>query len=529
MDVGGSANGTVGLGEWAFYHVSLLRDGQEANFTVHETNTGAVHDCDLYLQVQTFPTRRSYFARDTGLRRDSLVTINSTAPRGVWYAGVYGFLGCSFTLSVSGPSVDCPGGCSSHGTCGPDGVCACSAGYGGADCALTNRSLTLNQPLSDAVVRGAWAYFYYDITEAKEKLVVSMDAEHDADLYVRREQLPTQWANDAFNVSSPAAGQRDLASVTLQSPTPGRLYVGVFGFEASTFTIKVSETSIANSVCVNNCSHHEVACAAGVCTCKPGFSGDACEVMVAPLAFGGAPVAGFVDAGQWNYYTAVTDSDSVLVATVHQTSTGGDCDVYARFGTRPNRTDYDVANLGSQVDSVLNVTDPGVGSWTLGVFGWKACAYEISLAQVAVANDCAHGHANPTRDGCICDAGYYGELCNAQAVPLTPNGAALQGSVAPAQWTYYVLTATSVSFVVTVQERNSATGGGVQLFLQDDVIPTDRDFAASDTTRALVHYAHVESTIARPRTVLVGIMGSQAGDGRNTSFTVAAFAFPSSS
>jgi hypothetical protein len=94
---------TVRVRKWHYFHYEVLSPGAEATFYMHETDKGSVHDCDLYLQVDSFPTKRNYFLKETrGVGRDATLVINSTAPRGTWFAGIYmDFLSCNYELTFT--------------------------------------------------------------------------------------------------------------------------------------------------------------------------------------------------------------------------------------------------------------------------------------------------------------------------------------------------------------------------------------------------------------------------------------------
>lgn len=114
---GVTQSGTLAIRKWRYFHYDLLSAGQEATFVMHETNSGIGHDCDLYAQVNEYPTLGSYFAKDTSFGSNAVVRVNATAPRGTWYIGLFGFLGCSFQINVTVPQFACPNGCSGNGTC----------------------------------------------------------------------------------------------------------------------------------------------------------------------------------------------------------------------------------------------------------------------------------------------------------------------------------------------------------------------------------------------------------------------------
>jgi hypothetical protein len=92
LQEGVGASGSVGFRKWTYYHFDLVLPGQEATVRMHETNSLPVHDCDLFAQVDDYPTRRRYFRKDTGVGRDALINLNGTAPRGtlLWQRRMHG-------------------------------------------------------------------------------------------------------------------------------------------------------------------------------------------------------------------------------------------------------------------------------------------------------------------------------------------------------------------------------------------------------------------------------------------------------
>ncbi len=517
----------MGLRKWTYYHYDLLVAGQEATFRLHETNSNPIHDCDLYAQIDDYPTRNSYFRKDTGLRRDAEIKLNGTDPRGTWYLGVFGFLGCSFELSVTAPSSACPNGCSGSGTC-QGGVCTCNAGFGGPDCSIGNSTITFGTAVQGHVLRRNWTYFYFDQTQTKELIVVKLNSPHDTDLYLRKNSFPTLFAFDAVNASTPLPGKPDEATVMLQSPEATRWYIGVYGWEESDYTL-LTTASVYDKSCPNNCSlSTHGTCNGGRCSCKQGYHGDACEFKDYDLRVGETG-HGFVDNGQWNYFSVSPNSDSMLnITAMMDTSVtpNGDCDLYIKAGSMPNRTSFDAADLGFGTVMHLSVTSPGDQRYYLGVFGWRGCAFNITAVYADAASDCgAHGKAQD--DTCVCDAGYYGEECELQATPLVSGAAALQGTVGTGTWQYYVMTASATAFTVTVKESSpGARGGLVALYAQLDTPPTERDNLEKDKSQSSMHFVHVEFPSVKMRTVLFGVFANGFGGEHDTTpFKISGFAF----
>lgn len=496
----------------------------EVTFNMEETNSGVVHDCDLYLQVSTFPTTRHYFLKETGVGKDATLKVNSTAPRGVWYVGVFGFLGCTYVLDMSSPSLPCPNGCNKQGTCS-SGVCSCAPNWGGLDCSLANRTLTLATPVSTTVAQQNWSFFYYDVAAPMEKLVFTMDSDKDCDLYLRRETPPDLFNFDAVNASLPAPGQRDVSTLTLENPAQKRWYAGVYGFQACSFSMRVDQQQVGGTNCLNNCSAHGM-CRSGVCHCSATFSDEKCANMTAPLPFTGV-TPGYVDAGEWNWFYLELQTTNDIHILVHQTNAGADCDSYLRRGERPDRTHFDSADL-SAGDANMTIASPAKATYYLGVFGWKACAFEITVSEVEISSDCgAHGSANPSADGCICNEGYFGPTCNVQPTAIA-SGQTLNDTVTPGAWKYYFLNGSATSYLFTVQETGAnPVGGRVSVYTQARELPDQQNYSSRDQALRVMHYTKDVFVGAQSQRVLiVGIFGSTTlPDATQIPFLVSAFTF----
>ena len=525
------ASGSVGFRKWTYFHFDVVAPGQEATVRMHETNSIPVHDCDLFAQVDDYPTARSYYRKDTGVGRDAVIPINSTAPRGTWYIGVFGFLGCSFQVTLSAPTNNCPNGCSGNGTCGAGGICSCSPGFGGPDCLALNRTIAFGTPATGHVLRRNWTYYYFDLTETKERVVIALSSPGDTDLYVRKNAFPTLFTFDSVNASTPMPGVPDLATVVLQSPEATRWYIGVYGWAESDYTLTLAASVFANTVCPNNCSLAvHGTCTGGRCQCNPGFHGDTCEYQDEDLVVGGDTSVGYVDSGQWNYFTVTSDSAGILNVTALM-NTGvtpmGDCDLYIRAEDFPNRTAFDAADLGFGAQMHVSVSSPGNQRYFVGVFGWRACAFSVAATEEDPAANCGP-HGTQVNGSCVCsDRQYFGEECEITATELHSNAAPLQGSVATGSWQYFFIQASATAFTFTVKESSpGARGGLVGLFAQVDSAPTDHDYLQRDTSLLSMHFVHLEFPAAQARTVVVGVFANGfGGEHVSTPYQISAFAF----
>ena len=488
-----------------------------------ETDGGILHDCDLYLQVNHFPGKRDYYSKDThGVGVDADLTVNATAERGVWYIGVYGFLGCDYALTMTTES-ECD--CSGHGSCNLNGVCQCAPGWGSDDCSISNRTLISNTPVAGTLERRQWDYFYFDVSSTREAFTLTMDSAHDCDLYLRQNQFPSLFRFDAVNASVPAPNQPDHSTLQLEEPKAGRWYVGIYGFEESDYTLTLTTADFAGNVCPNNCSLHGT-CNNGRCDCPALFGGQSCEYHLNDLILSQS-MNGFVDAGQWNYFSISTQTSSNLIVSAQENASltpNGDCDLYVKSGSYPNRTSFDFADLGFGSSMRIQIDSPGFAHFYIGVYGWTQCAFSLTTSEETVAQDCHNGQVD-ANGACICNPGYFGEDCEDQAVALTQAAPALTGSVAMGSWVYYSFTAEASSFVFVLKET-SGSSGNLWLYVNENTAPTEQDNLDVNDEQSAIHAIHFNAEESKSHTFVVGVFGAPfEGEDFSTTFKISAFAF----
>ena len=84
--------------QWIFYDISTSNTDSAITFSVIQNNI--VSDCDLYIQYDSFPSKSDFYQKDTS--RDSTFNIKIDNPGNhLWYAGVYGFFDCSYSMTVN--------------------------------------------------------------------------------------------------------------------------------------------------------------------------------------------------------------------------------------------------------------------------------------------------------------------------------------------------------------------------------------------------------------------------------------------
>jgi hypothetical protein len=123
----------VAQNQWAYYSF-FAPANTRLDWLLTETGAASTEDCDLYLKFNTYPTLLVWDYSNDTKNSISEILVPSTAQAGTWYAGVFGFTQCTYSLRLNSGSFSCSG-CSGHGTCNQAGTaCVCSPGFNGTFC-----------------------------------------------------------------------------------------------------------------------------------------------------------------------------------------------------------------------------------------------------------------------------------------------------------------------------------------------------------------------------------------------------------
>jgi hypothetical protein len=103
LNPGSSASGSLATGYWDTYKVTF-NEGDQMLFTLQEsTHTNPSADCDLYIKFMEEPSLYNWDYANITTREFSSILISDPA-YGDWYAGVYAYSACSYTINVTSTS-----------------------------------------------------------------------------------------------------------------------------------------------------------------------------------------------------------------------------------------------------------------------------------------------------------------------------------------------------------------------------------------------------------------------------------------
>jgi len=465
-----------------------------------DLNQSSSGDCDLYVQVNDIPTRNTYYKRDITTRASVTLSLDNVAA-GTWYVGIYGFLQCNFTITITLQGT-CPNACSGNGNC-LNGNCICNPGFYGDDCSKRVTAITINNPaISDSVADSQWKYysFNFQATPQKDELLITLGqtTTGDADLYVKFQNIPSAIQYDYSNITV-----KQVSTISMTEPSSGVWIIGVHGFRGCSYTLAVT----SSGDCPNQCSGATHGTCNGLsCVCKSNYGGSYCQTRSSPLANGEVD-SGYMTSGNWNYYNYIVNSAADLVVSVTQTSAGGDCDLYAKAGSVPTRTSFDASDVGILNNFTLTIPDAGQQTWYIGLFGWSTCTYVITVTESTTCPNACSGNGVCGADGtCTCNAGWSGQACDQRMNQLQSN--VMVTASIPAggtTWNYFSFVSSAQTSSVHIAVRETNSNGWLWVFVAKET-PTLRNYLYSDTeTNTNIHILNIELNEQDPITYQIGI------------------------
>lgn len=504
---------TVSRKMWQYYHTSFSQSSGGIKWAVQQTSASA--DCDLYIQLNDYPSQYSYADRDTSSDQSFSIIVDP-AQAGTWYAGVFGYTDCTYTITVSVVSA-CPNGCSNHGVCdASNATCTCSFGWTGQDCAQQIVPITGLSLSNQQVPYWSWIYYYYNNT-ANNNIIVSVNQQsssEDCDLYIKYNAIPSFYVYDYRDQST-----NQNFAVTIPSPSHGTYYIGIFGWTQCSFSI----SALAQPGCSSRCSLHG-SCSGSSCSCSSGYTGGYCEQATGNMT-NGITYSGFADSSFWNYYSLRQTGTGNVLVTLQQVS--GTCSLYVRANANPTLSNYVLVSTGSAASKTLTIPQPDGAIWKIGVYGAASCQYQLTSTFQATCpgTPVCSGHGSCVSGICSCQSGYSGLACDHQQASLLSNST-LSGSVGLGQWVYYTIS--GVQSAATIHLMESATTGAVWLFAGSSSI-TLQNFQYSDINGHSKNHNIVipRLTSSAPTTYYIGVYGDPGiASGQSAAYQISAFLTP---
>ena len=496
------AGDSVAKSDWLYYKFHNQQSHSTMVWWLNRTEENG--DCDLYIQRGEIPSRINFMARNISVD-DHQVLMLQDKSQGYYYAGVYGYQGCSFRLSVS-VEAECPGNCNGNGVC-DHGECVCNEGYSGEDCQTFTEVLVPGTPVDKTLERAKWDYYMFTPQQVYDGLDWIMakltdSSDEDCDIYLLKGERPTMWVWDLSNISI-----RQVTYINQTDVTVGdTYYLGVYGYLGCEYSLRLQDhTPDTPADCPNKCSDHADSCVDNVCQCSQGYSGEQCEVYLPALNFE-ETMTGFAGTSAWNYYHFEADVSEDVVVTL--TYSSGDCDLFAKANEKPSRFDYEYTNMLVNSPLSITITDPQGSDWYIGVYGWEACDYSVVISTSHECPCSEHGHCEEGEEGCICNEGWGGEDCSIPVAAIESTVPVTGKTIVTGEWNYYhfvVEDSSAASFTVT--EKNTE-GGAVWLYVSHSAPPTLSVFDFRERGTGEVHQITYVTQDQQSRDVYVGVFGS---------------------
>jgi hypothetical protein len=370
--------GSVGSDEWKIFKLSLTQQYPAVLIHLNQTETSTEQDCDLYAKFGNVPTDLDwdYFDQNWQETYSAINLINPST--GDWFIGVYGYASCSFKIQADPQTnAPCPNQCTKRGSC-RSGTCRCQIGWTGAYCEESIEPILLNQILSGYVEYDTWNFYRLDTSSTSTlKVTVSQStASEDCDIFIRRDDKPTQTAYDFFDVSYDL-----VSSAFIPNPGVGTYWIGIYGSSYSSpcsYNVQASLTTQCGTCVHGECLEF------GYCYCSEGWAGEGCDKAVTKLTANNV-VTSTVAPRSFNFYSYTTSASTIIVS-LYETQTVGYAYLFESMEISPSLTYYDQQDIDTDrsfhsitIDAQWWADPSGEYQYTyyFGVFGSPLSARDV--------------------------------------------------------------------------------------------------------------------------------------------------------
>ncbi len=194
--------------------------------------------------------------------------------------------------------------------------------------------------VAGSVSKGAMQYYKISVPASAAQFKVKLtNVTGDPELLVKKNSKPiSEFDHDAASKHS----GKQPESITLANTDKALWYIGVHGYEASTYTIK-AELSADRTVALTS----------------------------------GKAVASSVALGDWKYYRITTPANAARLK-VTLTKLRADVDLYLRKGSRPQQFEYNKrSNRIGKLSETITIKNPGKNVWYIGAYGSAKGKYTV--------------------------------------------------------------------------------------------------------------------------------------------------------
>eukprot|EP01100_Stratorugosa_tubuloviscum_P005357 TRINITY_DN239_c4_g1_i2.p1 TRINITY_DN239_c4_g1~~TRINITY_DN239_c4_g1_i2.p1 ORF type:complete len:1355 (+),score=536.88 TRINITY_DN239_c4_g1_i2:177-4241(+) len=198
----------------------------------------------------------------------------------------------------------------------------------------------VNNMLSGSVTYKHWKFYSFNVVAngANNVTIILQQLQGDPDIYVNPGKLPSYTELYDYDVSV-----SEYSVIQILYPQVGIWYIGIYGATDCTFTITILESDINSNI---------------------------------EYIRSGQIVSDRLLAHNWRYfecYAASSNEDLKIQMTAIQ----GDPDVYVSYALVPDNRRADYKNITTEYVSEINIKNPTIGSWYIGIYGFGECYFSI--------------------------------------------------------------------------------------------------------------------------------------------------------